>query len=61
MAMALSPLIDVPRLLISPRLAGVGNRLRGIGTLIAIRWYRCRQMLALAANPPADGALMWNR
>jgi glycosyltransferase involved in cell wall biosynthesis len=61
LAMAASPLFDGLRLLTSPRLSGLGNRLRGISTLIAIRWYRCRRMLALAAAPPTDGAMMWNR
>ena len=60
-AMAASPLVDGPRLLLSDRLAGTGNRLRGLATLVAIRWYRCRRMLALSLDPPAEGAMMWNR
>jgi glycosyltransferase involved in cell wall biosynthesis len=61
LALGVSPLIDGLRLLVSPRVSGLANRLRGISTLVTIRWYRCRRMLLLAANPPSDGALMWNR
>ena len=61
LALAVSPLVDGAALLTSPRLSGAGNRLRGIATLIAIRRYRCRRMLAMAAAPPAGGAMMWNR
>ncbi len=61
LAVAASPLVDALRLLASPRLSGLRNRLRGIGTLVAIRWYRCRRMLAMAASPPTGGAMMWNR
>lgn len=61
LAVAASPAVDALKLLTSPRLSGLANRLRGIATLCAIRWYRSRRMLALAAAPPRDGAMMWNR
>lgn len=60
LAMALSPLVDAPRLLTSSRLAGTGNRMRGVATLVSIRWYRARRMVQRAAAPPAP-SMQWNR
>jgi glycosyltransferase involved in cell wall biosynthesis len=60
-AMGFSPLVDGVKLLLSPRISGLGNRLRGLGTLVAIRWYRARQMWAIAAATPSNGAMTWNR
>jgi glycosyltransferase involved in cell wall biosynthesis len=49
------------KLLTSPRLRGVPNRLRGIAALFAIRSFRCREMLRQARPGAANAAADWNR
>lgn len=55
-AMAASPLIDGFRLLLSPRLRGFSNRMRGIACLTRIRLYRSAKMLSLLAMHDARAA-----
>jgi GT2 family glycosyltransferase len=58
--MASGPL-EAPRLLLSSRLQGLGNRLRGIDTLVRIRAFRAAEMLRISraiTDPSSPG---WNR
>lgn len=45
----------------SPKVAGVGNCLRGIVVLAKIRNFRCKEMLRVANSPGAEGYHSWNR
>jgi GT2 family glycosyltransferase len=45
----------------SPRLSGIGNRMRAIGLLAQIRWFRCGEMLRQASAIGDDAASQWNR
>jgi SAM-dependent methyltransferase len=49
------------RILISPRVHGVGARLRGVACLAQIRGLRVREMIAQWADPTHEGATGWNR
>ncbi len=58
-----SGLGHAPRLLLSPRVSGLGARLRGLGVLLAIRLVRGLDMLRqarFAANGRQTGAEQWN-
>jgi glycosyltransferase involved in cell wall biosynthesis len=59
---AASPLIEIPRVLRSDRVAGLRNKLLALGCLTRIRLYRARKMLAVVRR---DRALQlvssWNR
>lgn len=63
-ARALALVASVPieglKLLTSDRLAGLGNRWRGLGILARIRWYRAAEMRRVM-HAPAGGADFWNR
>jgi len=64
LAVMVSSLAHIPVMLVSPRIAGIGNRLRGIGYLMRIRWARGLDMLRIArkatgADQPS--AMNWNR
>ncbi len=61
LAMLLSVPVEAVKLFTSPRLHGLGNRLRGVGTLAAIRTFRAAEMLRVAASPGGSGADHWNR
>lgn len=43
-----SPLAHTPRMLLSRRVSGVANRMRGLAFLYAIRWARGRDMLRIS-------------
>ncbi len=60
-AMVASIPIDSVRLLASDRITGVGNRLRGVGVLARIRWFRAAEMLRVMSAPAESGASFWNR
>lgn len=62
-AVALSAIPHVPKMLLSSRVSGVGNRWRGLGCLLAIRWFRALDMMHMAgeAESPLSPALKWNR
>lgn len=62
LAMAVSPLAELPRVLLSDRVAGVGVRGLALVGLARIRAYRAIQMarLLLGANPEALAG-RWNR
>jgi GT2 family glycosyltransferase len=64
MAVALSGPAHAPRMLVSRRVSGLGNRLRGLGFLLRIRWARALDMLILAREAAGVGeplAMNWNR
>ncbi len=56
-----SALPHIGMLLSSPRLSGLGNRLRGAGVLIGIRAFRAREMLRQRAGSATAGSESWNR
>ncbi len=62
-AVALSGIAHAPKMLLSSRVSGLGNRLRGLGCLLQIRWLRALDMMQLPgeANSPLAPALKWNR
>ncbi len=63
-AVMLSGVAHAPRMLFSPRVSGAGNRLRGLTTLLHIRWARGLDMLNLARKAGTEGAttaMNWNR
>ena len=45
----------------SPRLSGFDNRIRAIGLLVRIRWFRCAEMLRQASATGDGAASGWNR
>jgi hypothetical protein len=60
--MGLSPLAELPRILVSDRVSGPGNRMKAWAGLIRIRLYRTRVMTWLLFGGDPDrlsGA--WNR
>jgi GT2 family glycosyltransferase len=60
LAMIASIPVDGVRLLLSDRLSGLANRLRGIGILARIRWFRAREMLAVIRTADNSGATWRN-
>jgi GT2 family glycosyltransferase len=63
-AVALSGPVHAPRMLVSGRVSGLGNRLRGLTFLLAIRWARALDMLALAGEARSafdTASANWNR
>jgi GT2 family glycosyltransferase len=58
-AMPASVLVDAIRLLVSPRLSGVANRLRGIGVLARLRLYRGAEMRRVMAAGGSDAGRHW--
>lgn len=61
LALLLTIPLEAPKLLISPRLSGLANRLRGIAVLARIRSFRAAEMLRIARHPPQSGHDFWNR
>lgn len=61
LAMIASVAVDAWRLLLSPRLAGIGNRTRGLAILWRIRAFRCREMLRVVNSGHGGGSSEWNR
>jgi glycosyltransferase involved in cell wall biosynthesis len=60
-ALVLAVPVQAARLLTSPRLAGVGNRGRGVLALARINLFRSAEMLRAARPTKAGGATLWNR
>lgn len=61
-AVAASSVLDVRRIVTSPRVWGIGPRVRAFGVLFAIRLYRAGVMLRVAAKPSMTaGVHSWNR
>lgn len=61
-AMSVSPLAEVPRVLASDRLAGLGNKWRALKGLARIRAYRTGRMLQLLTGmDPEELSGRWNR
>lgn len=58
--MGITP-VHALRLLASPRVHGVGARLRGVACLAQIRGLRVREMWHQWADPAHEGATGWNR
>lgn len=62
LAMALSPLAEIPRILVSDRVAGVRSRALAFGGLVRTRLYRTRVMLGLCiGGDPERLSGAWNR
>jgi hypothetical protein len=62
LAMGLSPLAELPRILLSDRVPGVRNRMLAWSGLIRIRLYRMRVMTwLLFGGDPARLSGAWNR
>lgn len=62
LAMPLSPLAEIPRLLASDRLSGLGNKARAFLCLTRIRLHRAAIMARLlAGTDPATYSGAWNR
>jgi hypothetical protein len=59
LALAVSPLAEIPRIAGSPKLKGPGPRLSALACLIRIRSYRCRRMLALLFGRGRTSAAAW--
>jgi GT2 family glycosyltransferase len=57
----LSAFPHVALMLVSPRLSGMRNRLRGIGVLLAIRAYRFAEMMRQRTGSATAGSENWNR
>ncbi|MFZ4688109.1 MAG: glycosyltransferase family 2 protein [Polymorphobacter sp.] len=64
-ARALAMIVSVPlearKLFASDRIHGLGNRLRGLGVLTRIRWFRMAEMLRVMSAPLESGGDFWNR
>jgi GT2 family glycosyltransferase len=63
-AIAVSGLVHAPRMLLSRRVSGMGNRLRGLDFLLRLRWVRALDMLDLAGKARAGmkpTPLKWNQ
>lgn len=67
-AVGVSGLVHMPRMLFSSRINGFGNRMRGLGFLLYLRWSRALDMLDLAGKADSSlspalnsPALKWNR
>ena len=59
-AMPASVIFDGVRLLISPRLSGLANRLRGLVVLAQVRMLRAAEMLRVIGAPGEDAATHWH-
>ena len=49
------------KFLTSDRVNGLANRLRGLGVLARIRWFRATEMLRIMSAPAEGGGVSWNR
>lgn len=58
-AMPFSVMVDAVRLLLSDRLAGVSNKVRGIAILARLRSFRGREMRRVLARGSADAGRHW--
>lgn len=58
---AISVLPDSVRILLSPKLSGIGNRWRGVQMLTKIRLFRAREMLKMTTTARHSSAVFWNR
>lgn len=62
LAMALSPLAEIPTIATTDRVSGLRSRILAFAGLVRIRLYRARLMLwLLAGGDPAELAGRWNR
>lgn len=62
LALAASPLAELPRVARSDRLASARERRLAFRALVAVRLYRARRMLAVMLRPAArTGTAAWNR
>lgn len=62
LAVAGSPVRDVPRTLISDRISGLGPRFRAASVLVYLRLFRAAQMICLLTLKTENrSALFWNR
>lgn len=62
LAMGLSPLAEIPRIVMSDRVSGLRSRMLTFGVLIWIRAYRARRMFQLLAGMDPDRLSgRWNR
>ncbi|CAN5747000.1 hypothetical protein BH23PSE1_BH23PSE1_18370 [soil metagenome] len=62
LAMGLSPVLEIPRILRSDRVAGLRPRLQAFCGLAAVRAYRARKMAAVMLRPGTAAAkVQWNR
>ena len=60
LAMGISPLAELPRLLASRRVAGLGNRARAFAALTLVRLHRARRMAWLLGGHPSEAlAARW--
>lgn len=61
-AMALSPLVELPRVMTTDRISGAGTRVRAFAGLVRIRLYRAWVMARSLASGQAEALLgRWNR
>ncbi|WP_199556207.1 glycosyltransferase [Sandaracinobacteroides hominis] len=62
-AVAASGLVHAPQMLVSRRVSGLGNRFRGLGFLLKLRWLRALDMLEIASKARAGEQLIvnWNK
>jgi GT2 family glycosyltransferase len=56
LAMVASIPVEALRILVSDRLSGLANKLRGIGILARVRWFRTAEMLRVIRNTTPSGA-----
>ena len=61
LALLASVPVETTRLFWSDRIAGLGNRVAGIGTLARIRWFRCTEMLRVMRATDNGSSDVWNR
>lgn len=62
LAIGISPVAEIPRILRTDRLAGPGARWRALCGLTAVRTYRARRMVAIMFRPERGPERMqWNR
>jgi GT2 family glycosyltransferase len=61
LALVASILVDALRLLISPRLSGLANRLRGVAVLARLRLWRCREGLSAARSTTIRAEDYWTK
>ena len=61
LALAASPVLEIPRILSAPQLEGPGERLLAWRALAWIRLYRSRRMFASLAGSGPSSAAAWRR
>lgn len=60
-AVAISPIVEVWRILRSTRVSGIAPRLSAFQALLRVRLYRSKRMLRMIARPSPSKAASWNR